>query len=148
MSHPAPPGWARRNWKWLLAVGLVLALGLLVAFALAIVGFVFSMIKSSDPYRDGLAAARSSPAVEAALGRPIEAGYLVSGNIEVSGASGEAVLSVPLLGPKGKATLTIEGRKRAGRWEYSLLRVQPRVGAAIDLGTTAAAPTATEAEAP
>ena len=148
MSQPAPPGWARRNWKCLLALGLVVGLGLMVAFVLAIAGFVFSMMKSSDPYRDGLAAARSSPAVEAALGRPIEAGTLVSGSIKSTNASGEAALSVPLHGPRGKATLYIEGHKRAGRWEYSLLRVQPRVGPAIDLPTTAVAPTAIEAEAP
>jgi hypothetical protein len=48
----------------------------------------------------------------------------VTGNIHVSGASGDAGLSIPLSGPNGEATLFVEARKSAGRWTYSTLIVE------------------------
>ena len=62
--------------------------------------------------------------VHADLGEPVKAGWLVSGNVNVNGPSGEANLSVPLSGPHGKGTLYLTAHKRAGRWEYEVLEVE------------------------
>jgi hypothetical protein len=48
-----------------------------------------------------------------AIGSPISQTGIVSGNTNVNGPNGEANLSIPLSGPKGKATLYVEARKSA-----------------------------------
>ena len=53
------------------------------------------------------------------LGSPITDGFLVSGNTNVNGASGEANLSIPVSGPKGKGTIYAAATKSLGRWNYS-----------------------------
>src|SRR6059058_5881080 len=50
---------------------------------------------------------------------PITDGFLVSGNTNVNGASGEANLSIPVSGPKGKGTIYAAATKSLGRWNYS-----------------------------
>jgi len=80
---------------------------------------VFSAVKSTDVYKDALARAKAHPAVIDALGSPITEGFLVSGNTNVNGASGEANLSIPISGPKGKGTIYAAATKSLGRWNYS-----------------------------
>lgn len=60
------------------------------------------------------------------LGSPINEGFLVSGNtnVNVNGASGEANLSIPISGPKGKGTIYVAANKSLGRWNYSGLVVE------------------------
>jgi hypothetical protein len=101
-------------------------LGLLVVFAgfIALLGGVLmGGMKSTDAYREALARAQASPEVREALGEPVKAGWFVQGNVNVSGPSGNADLSVPLSGPKGKGTLYITAKKQAGKWEYEVLEV-------------------------
>ena len=59
-----------------------------------------------------------------ALGSPITEGFLVSGNTNVDGASGEANLSIPITGPKGNGTIYVAARKSLGQWNYSGLVVE------------------------
>jgi len=80
---------------------------------------VFSAVKSTDVYKDALARAKSHPAVIEALGSPVTEGFLVSGNTNVNGASGEANLAIPVSGPKGKGTIYVGAKKSLGRWDYS-----------------------------
>jgi hypothetical protein len=90
-----------------------------VAFISAVVLIVLSAVKSTDVYKGALARARAYPAVIDALGSPITEGFLVSGNTNVNGASGEANLSIPVSGPKGRGTLYVAATKSLGRWNYS-----------------------------
>ena len=92
---------------------------LFVVFVGSIVLIVFSAMKSSDVYKDALARAKTHPAVIEALGSPVTEGFLVSGNTNVNGASGEANLSIPVSGPKGKGTIYVAATKSLGRWNYS-----------------------------
>ena len=78
-------------------------------------------MKSTDVYKDALARAQVHPSVIEALGAPIEEGFLVSGNTNVNGASGEANLSIPISGPKGQGTLYVVATKSVGVWNYSSL---------------------------
>ena len=129
-----PPNWWSRNWKWFSNVKLVVTgMALIAAFILAIMSFVFGMMKSSEPYQTGLSRARADAAVVAALGEPITPGYFVQGNIDGSAASGEANLAIPLKGSRGAATLYVEANKRAGEWEYETLVVALDGGQRIDL---------------
>ena len=116
--------WWMRNWKWFVPTGCLSLLVLLVAFVGSIALIVFSAMKSTDVYKDALARARVNPAVVEALGSPIKEGFLVSGNTNVNGASGEANLSIPISGPNGKGTIYVAARKSLGRWDYSGLIVE------------------------
>jgi hypothetical protein len=92
---------------------------LFVVFVGSIALIVFSAMKSSDVYKDALARAKTHPAVIEALGSPVTEGFLLSGNTNVNGASGEANLSIPVSGPKGKGTTYVAATKSLGRWNYS-----------------------------
>jgi len=48
----------------------------------------------------------------------------MSGNTNINGASGEANLSIPISGPKGKGTIYVAAKKSLGRWNYSGLTVE------------------------
>ena len=111
-------------------IGLLVGGGCLVVL-LACGGFfavifvaVFGAIKSSEPYTDAVAKAKASPAVEEALGNPIEPGYFVTGNIETSGSSGKADMAIPISGPKGEGTLYVVAKKSDGAWMFETLAVE------------------------
>lgn len=97
---------------------------LFVAFVGAIALIVFGAMKSTDVYKDALARARVNSTVIEVLGSPITEGFLISGNTNVNGASGEANLSIPISGPKGKGTIYIAANKSLGRWNYTGLIVE------------------------
>jgi Cytochrome oxidase complex assembly protein 1 len=97
---------------------------LFVAFVGSVALIVFSAVKSTDVYKDALARAKAHPSVIEALGSPINEGFVVSGNTNVNGASGEANLSIPISGPKGKGTIYVAANKSLGRWTYSGLVVE------------------------
>ncbi|PYJ11544.1 MAG: hypothetical protein DME93_09795 [Verrucomicrobia bacterium] len=117
---PTPrPNWWTRNWKWFVPVGCLSVAALFVVFVGSVVLIVFSAVKSTDVYKDALARAKTHPAVIEALGSPVTDGFLVSGNTNVNGASGETNLSIPISGPKGKGTIYVAATKSLGRWNYS-----------------------------
>jgi hypothetical protein len=97
---------------------------LFVVFVAAVVLIVFGAVKSTDVYKDALARAKTHPAVIEVLGSPITEGFFVSGNTNVNGASGEANLSIPVAGPKGKGTIYVAAKKSLGQWNYTGLVVE------------------------
>ncbi len=127
---PSQPSsnWWNRNWKWFVPIGCLTGcltiIVLAVIFAGTIALIVFGAIKSTDVYKEALARAKANPDVIAALGSPIKEGLFVSGNTNVNGASGEANISIPISGPKGKGTIYVVAKKSLGRWEYSELVVE------------------------
>jgi hypothetical protein len=96
---------------------------LFAAFVGAFVFLIFGSMKQADVYKQALAKAQSDPVVAQKLGSPIKPGMLLSGNINVSGPSGEAKISIPISGPKGTGTIYVEATKSAGKWNYSLMQV-------------------------
>src|SRR5262245_42723892 len=129
--EPAPslpstptPNWWKRNWKWFVPVGCFSMIVLFVAFVGSTALIVFSAIRSTDVYKEALTRARAHPSVIEALGSPIKEGFLVSGNTNVHGASGEANLSIPISGPNGKGTIYVVANKSLGQWNYSGLIVE------------------------
>ena len=97
---------------------------LFLAFAGSIVVIVFSAMKSTEVYKEALARAKADPAVIEALGSPIKDGFLLSGNTNVNGASGESNLAIPISGPKGKGTIYVSANKSLGQWNYSGIVVE------------------------
>jgi hypothetical protein len=90
-------------------------------FGLGIFFFVMGAIKTSDVYREAFRRTESNPEVIAAIGRPVDAGWLVGGSINVSGPAGEANFAIPVTGPKGAGKVYVVASKRLGNWEFSTL---------------------------
>ena len=83
---PRPTDWFGRNWKWFVPMLVLVTAGVFGGVFTAIL----AVMKSSDAYQGAVARAGASPAVTAALGTPVTAGFWVLGNIHVSGPSGQA----------------------------------------------------------
>jgi Cytochrome oxidase complex assembly protein 1 len=143
----SPKGWLARNWKWLVG-GLFLVLVLLVA---GIMTLVMGAMRGSDVATESVLRAQGNASVVQRLGAPIKEGWFVGGSINVSTASGDADLSVPISGPKGEATVYVTAQKTAGTWIYSqMVAVVKGSGDKIDLlsaATAAPGPAASEPRA-
>jgi len=120
----ARANWWNRNWKWFAPLGCFTVALLFLAFIGSTLVIVFSAMKPTDVYKEALARANANPAVIEALGLPIRDGFLVSGNTNVNGASGESNLAIPISGPKGKGTIYVSANKSLGQWNYSGLVVE------------------------
>lgn len=92
-------------------------------FVLALVVFVFGLIKKSDATKMALERAQANPLVVQKIGRPLEMGWFVSGSINVTGSSGHADIELPVHGDKGKGTIYVVADKSAGQWTFSTLQV-------------------------
>jgi hypothetical protein len=135
--QPQPTGWWSRNWKWLVPTGCCLTpLVLICAFFAFLVLVIFGAMKQSDAYKMAVARAKADQRVTNALGTPVEEGWFLWGSrTEVSGSSGEADLSIPISGPKGKGTIYAVATKSAGDWTFSKLNVKiESTGETVDLG--------------
>ena len=130
------PNWFGRNWKWVVPLGCLLPVFFVVGCGLLAFLFATGIMKQSDAYKIALARAQANPAVIEAIGSPISQTGIVSGNSNVSGAVGEANLSIPLSGPKGKATLYVEAKESADTWFFQTMVVKiEKTGERIDLNT-------------
>ena len=134
MTDRAERTWWQRNWKWaLLAAALSLVL-LIAGLVFVIVKLAGGMMRSAEPYRLAVDRAQAHPDVIAALGTPIEPGWMPSGNIKIENRSGTADLGITLKGPRGEAMIDVLATRRATQWHYSMMQVS--VGTAtIDLRT-------------
>ena len=143
-QQPQQKGCVGRNWKWALPVG---CLGLIVV-GVAIIGGIFffamSALKSSEVYKGALERARANPQAVEALGEPIKDGWLVQGNINFTGASGNANLQIPVSGPKKSGTIVVQAIYENGAWMYENLDLSVEGGATIPLLDRSAGPSELE----
>ena len=125
------PGWWSRNWKWFVPTGCCLGtiLGIILSiaiFGMGIVGLVSGIskiLKSSEPYQTAVALAKSNDKVTEALGTPIEEGFPM-GSVNTNNDAGDANLTIPLTGSKGKGTIYVVGTRSGGTWTYSKMTVK------------------------
>ena len=97
---------------------------LLAAFVGGILLLVEISFQKSDVYRTAMERAQANPEVMQKIGKPLKAGWLSSGKINISGSSGDADISIPISGPRGKGTLYAVAKKSAGEWHYQTLQVE------------------------
>ena len=102
-----------------LIVGCCLALCAGVLFTT-----VFGALRSSDAYKQAIEIAITDPAVIEALGEPIEAGWFVTGSINLQNDAGTADLTIPLNGSRNDGTLYVGANKSGGVWTFVQLEVQ------------------------
>jgi hypothetical protein len=96
---------------------------LLALFVGGLLTFIFGLLKSSEPYQHAVAVASSNPDVVRELGTPIVPGWYLSGNINVSGSSGDANLAIPLNGSRHHGTVYVVAKKTDGVWTYDKLEM-------------------------
>ncbi len=67
-----------------------------------------------------MAAAQQHPEAIAAMGEPIEAGFMVTGSFNFSNGNGEVDLHIPVSGPKASGSIHVLGKKESGaeQWVY------------------------------
>jgi hypothetical protein len=123
MTQQMQRSWWNRHWKWVVPSGVVVSVLVCGGFVAGIFALVFGVIKSSTPYTESLAAVRANHRVQQELGLPVEPGYLVTGNLNTSGATGHADLSYEVSGPNGSGTVDLAADKAAGEWEFTTLRL-------------------------
>lgn len=129
--------WANKSWddvdhfrrvqrKWGFAT--------LILYTLFIVGggaaFYYGneAIKKSDAYVMSLNQVRQHPESLKTLGQPIDTGWMVSGNFEVSGPSGNADFSYNVNGPKDAGKVYVSAIMKAGQWRLTELILEPQNG--------------------
>jgi hypothetical protein len=118
---------------WFVPTGCLSLILLFVLFAGGIALAVFGALRSTDVYKTAVARSQADLRVRAALGDDVHPGIFLSGNTNVSGGSGQAELSIPISGSKGKGTIYVVATKSAGEWNYSQLVVKTEGGETIDL---------------
>lgn len=101
-------------------IGTVLMVGLFVG---GVFELATSIMRSSDAYKTAVQRAEESPLVTEKIGHPIQVGWFTSGNMNVSGDSGNADLSIPISGPRGKGHIEVSAKKEHGKWTYQTLEV-------------------------
>lgn len=128
-SEPAlPRSWWSRNWKWLVPVGIIVPLLLCGTCVVGLVTVVFSALRSSEVAKHAVSQAQADSRVTSLLGQPIEMGYFVAGTLNVTGSTGQADMSIPISGPKGKAKIKAQATRSGGVWNYTKLDVTPSDG--------------------
>lgn len=130
-----PPPQKSGCWKWgLIGCGCLTAA--VAAFVVVLVVFVFGVIKKSDVYKEALSRVQSDPRVVAALGSPVEPGFMVTGSVHADTEhGGNAEINFPVHGPKGQAKVRAVATRENDVWKYETLRVTPDGGSPIDLAT-------------
>lgn len=137
--------WLGRNWKWLLAAIFVCG----AVFVVGIFTLIMGAMRGSDVAREATARAQANALVGQRLGTPISEGWIVGGSINVSPGAGDADLSVPISGPKGKGTVYVRAQKIGGAWAYNLMEAAIEgSGERIDLLASAAAAASSETPSP
>lgn len=129
-----PRTWLSRNTGWVISLGCLSAVFLVGLFFIGIFGAVMAAMRTSDVYSIAMYTATSDKALLTELGAPIQAGWFVSGSIEVSGGTGVASISIPVSGSLRSGKVKAVAKKSLGRWTFSVLNAEVEGRpAAIDL---------------
>ena len=124
LRHGQQPGWLTRHWKWAVALGCLLLVILVAMFVGTIFTAVEYSFQHSDAYIYAVTQARTNPLVGKKIGTPLKVGWLATGNVNISGPSGNANLGIPIAGPRGRGTIYVVAKKSAGAWQFEMLQVE------------------------
>ncbi|HSI62478.1 MAG TPA: cytochrome c oxidase assembly factor Coa1 family protein, partial [Candidatus Saccharimonadia bacterium] len=136
---PMPQKKSSKKW-WFLGCGGCLGIILL---GFLVIGGIFytamTAIKKTDAYAEAAQRAKNSPALQEAIGTPMEEQFWSTGAVAINNGASTADFIIPINGPKGTAVVTVKAAKAAGatNWEYSVLEAiiatGPKKDTTIDL---------------
>lgn len=116
--------WHQNPWTW---CGCSCCLGLIVIpilLAFLGVGGAFWTLRNLGVHDQALERAVQNAEVVNRLGEPLEAGWLMNGNVSLDNGGGTADYSIPVHGPLGDGRLIIEARRSDGEWIFEELFVE------------------------
>lgn len=123
-EHVVKKSWWKRNWKWALPVGGCLTIIVVIVVSVGTVAYgIVSAISESPAQQDAMAAVAKNEQVIALLGEPIEPNGMTGGTINKSNGLTTANISIPIKGPKGEATIKVEGEGIDDNWNYDKMLV-------------------------
>ena len=128
MEHNYPTqqkNWFERNWKWFVPTGCLALIAVVVVFATVIILGISSVMHNSDVYQHSMETAKKNKQVVELIGNTIEEDEMVSGSINTSGHSGNALLDISVKGSKGKGLIHVQAEKQNDIWTYSKLNFYP-----------------------
>jgi hypothetical protein len=126
--------WAWRNGRWdsvehfkrvqrLWAIwGAIIWLGGIALFGGGIGAGLYAF-RHSEAYKLGVSTLQASPVATNVLGTPISTGF-PTGKIAFNGASGTAILSFSVSGPKAAGVIFLEAVKKDGAWAITRLALK------------------------
>lgn len=124
--HPEPmrKSWLEHRPLWKIPLGCLTLLFLIAVFGLLTMAIITTSFRSSDVYKQVLAKAVENQQVRDLVGEPIRAAWLISGELHVNGSTGNANLSIPISGPRGKGVIRVVAFKSEGVWRFTYLQVK------------------------
>lgn len=135
----SPPPWAiwwQRNWRWFVpALGCLFPLLVGILCVTLLLAGLTTALRRAPLYHEAVHRAQNDPEVVRLLGQPITPrGRLKGSMTERSNGVEAAEMTVPLAGPRGRATLRLAGNQAGARLSFAVLTVTPeRGGKRIDL---------------
>lgn len=117
-------GWFGRNWKWVVPTGgCLIIIVMLVMFAGGLFYAVTNLMEDSQAYIDSMERVQANELVIEQIGEPIEQNGMNGGNFSYNNGYGSAELTIPIKGPKGEATIRVEGGGVGENWTYEVMEV-------------------------
>jgi hypothetical protein len=114
--------WLDQNPYWKIPLGFLTLIFLIALFVAILMTVITTSFRSSDVYKQALTQAASNPQVREQIGEPLKPAWLISGQLNVSGSTGNANLSIPISGPRGKGTIRAVATKTGAVWRFTYLQ--------------------------
>jgi hypothetical protein len=123
--HPEPmkKSWLEQNPYWKIPFGCLTLIFLIALFVVVLMTVITTSLRNSDVYKQALAQAASNSQVRLQIGEPLKPAWLISGQLNVSGSTGNANLSIPISGPRGKGTIRAIANKTGRVWRFTYLQI-------------------------
>jgi hypothetical protein len=86
--------------------------------------FSFLAFRTSTIFKQTMATVRTDDHLKELIGSPVQPGILVLGTFSRHASGTMVNLTIPLYGPKGKATAFAVGSKTGGGWKFTTLQIQ------------------------
>lgn len=115
--------WLEQHPRSKIPLGFLTLLFLVGMFVTLLMTVITTSFRSSDVYKQAMAQAAANERVHALIGDPIKADWLISGELKVSNDTGNANLSIPISGSRGRGTIRAVASKSGGVWRFSCLQV-------------------------
>jgi len=120
---PIERSWVERHPLWKIPLGGVVLLLLMAAFGILAITIVTASFRHSEVYQRAVTIASGNSQVRQQIGDPIEAGWFVSGQLNINGSSGKADLAIPIKGSRGKGRIRAVAYRSGGVWTFTWLQV-------------------------
>jgi hypothetical protein len=123
--HPEPikRSWIEQNPLWKIPLGCLTLILMIGVCGLVVMTIVMGSFHNSDVYKQALAQAEANLQIREQIGEPMKPGWLISGQLNVTGSTGNANLSIPISGPRGSGRIRAVAYKSGEIWRFTCLQV-------------------------